>query len=295
MPAFTILVDIKNLENRINGLQKILGQAGGGSSSAEQIAKDFSKGRAAYDPRSTSEHATELQIRLSVPVGFAESKNIVAELRSLFPEMRFKSELLSRILEKSQYYDSVICRGFVSKLGGMIFPQQVEFELANSQDESETVVTQDTVDPSRGQTLFVRRWSPIDDFVANLVEPWLVSERIEIHEIGEISLPFFQNLPFHALSEYGQKWLPLPCLAYSQAWPKQSQQGLEKKHLVVRPTGTYADIHHAYSVLFHRTAEQVQFNCCFYVPEHRGKLSRLSVEAKEALSLNHIRCLVLNG
>jgi hypothetical protein len=279
MGTFTILVDRKNLENRVEGLQRILGFSHGGSTSKEQIAKDFRDGRAMFDPRSPSGQATELHISQSTKADFASSKSVVADLRSQFPEMRFKSELLDRILEKSQYYDSIICRGFVSSYRGNVSPQQVEFELANSQDEIETVITQDTVDSSRGQTLFIRRWSPVGDFVTNLVEPWLASERIEIQEIGEIALPFFQNPSFHALSEYSQKWLPLPCLVYSQAWPNVSQQGLEKRYLVVRPTGTYADIHHAYSVLFHRTAEQVQFNSCFYVPEHRGKLSRLSVEA----------------
>jgi len=145
MPTFSIMVDSRNLENRVQNLSRILGPSHGGSTSASEVDKTFAFGRAKYDPRQQA-NRTELEITHSIAGDFAKFKTVVAKLRSLFPEMVFKSGLLDQIMAKSTYFRYVICRGFVGTSAKGVTPQQLEFVLVNTRVENAMVIAQDSLD-----------------------------------------------------------------------------------------------------------------------------------------------------
>jgi hypothetical protein len=277
---FDIMIDAKNCDNRVRNLSQILGASHSSSSVGDKLLTiDFEKGHCRVESLSTQ--TAHLQIQQSATANFEQCKELIDKLRSIFPEMKLKSELMQRILDKSEYYEFVACRGFAATSRTAMAPQQLEFLLTNSQDESETVIAQDSADPARKQVVFIQSWT-IDAFVRDLVEPWLIGERVKL-DMGEVSLPFFPkpSPPRHALSESGQKWLPLPCMVYLQNWGAQSQYVLDKNYTIVESKRTYANILHAYAVLFARSTDQLQFNCSFYLPEHRGRILRIMVEPKD--------------
>lgn len=280
MATFSIMVDSRNLENRVENLSRILGPSHGGSTSASQIEKTFAFGRAKYDPRQQT-NRTELEITHSIAGDFAKFKTVVAELRSLFPEMMFRSGLLDQIIAKSRYFRYVICKGFVSTSAKEVTPQQLEFVLVNTRVENAMVIAQDSLDSAHKQLLFVQAWDSAETFVRDLVEPWIVGERIALERVGEIRVPFFDRPSKHAFSESLERWLPLPCVEYTRAWPSTSQENLEKRYAVVGTEPTYADTHHAYAVLYGRAPEQVRYGCYFQVPDHRGRILTAAAEAKE--------------
>lgn len=279
MPSFTILVDPKSIESRASGLSRLLGNVHSSSRSGANVEWNFEKGTAKCDT-APSGQTTELWIEQTATRNFQQSKDFLANLRSIFPEMMLKSELMERILAESEYYKFVASRGFVVTSGADIVPQQIEFTLTNSIDESEVVIAQDSANPARKQLVFTQSWTSVAAFVKDLVEPWLVGERAKL-EVGEIGLPFFPNPPTRVLSESGENWLPLPCLVYSQGWSSPSRCVLDRNYAVVSSKRAYASIHHAYSVLFARSTGQLQFNCSFHLPEHRGRISRVIVEPKD--------------
>jgi hypothetical protein len=280
MPAFTITVDNRNLERRVENLSTILGPSHGGTASANQTEKMFQFGRARYNPRSQV-NKTELEIIHSVAGDSAKFKTVVAELRSLFPEMVFKSGLLDKIMAESKYFRYVICRGFVGTSSKGVTPQQLEFVLVNTHVENAMVIAQDSLDSTHKQLLFLQAWDSVQTFVKDLVEAWIVGERIAIERVGEITVSFFDLPSKHAFSESFERWLPLPCTEYSRSWPSVSQENLEKRYAVVGPEATYADTHHAYAVLFGRAPEQIRYGCFFYVPDYRGRILAATAEAKE--------------
>lgn len=278
MPAFGITIDAKNCEDRVHNLSRVLGAVHATSTVEGRLSEiDFGKGRCKIE--SLSAQTARLQIQQSATTSFDQCKDLLTQLRLIFPEMKLESELMQRILAKSEYYKFVACRGFAAAAGTGIAPQQVEFLLTNSQEESETIVAQDSADPARKQLVFTQSWT-IEAFVRDLAEPWLIGERVKL-DVGEVSLSFFPNPPRHVLSESGQKWLPLPCMVYSQGWGAQSQYVLDKNYTIVASKRTYANILHAYAVLFARSTDQLQFNCSFYLPEHRGRILRIMVEPKD--------------
>jgi hypothetical protein len=193
--------------------------------------------------------------------------------------MKFKSELLDFIFEKSVEWKYVVCRGFVIVSNEMTIPQQIEFLLTNSRDEDDVIIAQDSVQPAQRQVVFAQSWTA-GIFVSEIVEPWLAGERLKL-EACEIDVAFFGGQARHVLSDSGEKCLPLPCLVYSEAWKNQSQLGLNKAYPIIKSKRSYAHIAHAYSVVFARSPEQVRFNCFFYIPEHRGRLANVRVEPKD--------------
>lgn len=244
------------------------------------VEKTFQHGRAKYNPTSQA-NRTELEIIHSIPGDFAKFKSLVAELRSLFPEMAFKSELLDRIKASSAHFGYVICRGFVSTSVKGVNPQQLEFTLVSTKVENTIATAQDGLDPARRQLVFLQAWSPVETFVTDLVGPWIVGEIVALEGVGEIAVPFFDRPSRHAFSESLERWLPLPCLEYTRAWPSANQEKPNRGYAIAGPEATYADICHAYAVLFGRAPEQIQYGCFFYVPDHRGRILTATAEARD--------------
>lgn len=272
------MIDAKNYENRVPNLSRILGAVHASSTVGGKLSTiDFEKGHCRVE--SLSVEAAHLQIQQNTATSFEQCKELLTQLRIVFPEVRLKSELMQQILAKSEYYKFVACRAFAATSATGVIPQQVEFLLANFADDSETVVAQDSSVPTRKQLIFTQSWA-IEAFVRDLVEPWLIGERVELG-VGEMNLSFFPNPPTHVLSESGQEWLPLPSMVYSQGLGQESRYALDKNYTVVSSKRTYADILHAYSVLFARPTDKLQYDCSFYLPEHRGRILNIMVEPKD--------------
>ena len=108
MTSFVIIVDSANID-RTEQLTRILGARAGGSSSQDLQLKNFSSGTAAY-PSRRDQQKTELTITHDFPPD-SSPRDFVSQLRSIFPEMQFKSEFLDRFRNSVTSYKYVHCPG----------------------------------------------------------------------------------------------------------------------------------------------------------------------------------------
>jgi hypothetical protein len=284
MSSFTIIVDSKNVEGRIQSLAHLLGNHAGGSSSPDHIKYNFDKGSAVFNPADLSKPKTALEIGHKLSGDTKFFVDFVGALRAIFPEMQFKSEFLDRFNECSQHYEFVHCRGFVTISGDGVLGQDVEFFLTNSKREDEVVIAEDSLNRTRRQAVFAKTWETISVFVEQVLEPSFIGGKMKLsEEFGDVAVPPFTGPPYHGLSEMRRQWftLPIPSVIYSQQWSPPRNDYPNKSWTVTKAKKTYADIHHAFAILLERAQEYIRFNCVFCLPEHRGRINQISVEPKQ--------------
>jgi hypothetical protein len=281
MTRFVVVVSSANLDSRIAGLGRILGFPTGGSSSSDLRQKDFRDGSAAYSPKGLKEQRTELTITYSFPPR-SSPKDFIASLRSLFPEMEFKCDFLEKFRIGASSYKYVRCRGFLSVSRQGVFPQDVVFLLSNSPLDDEVVIAQDSLDSNRKQFVFVKSWeTSSNDFIQNVLEPWMVAERIRvIEECDEIGVPMFSGPSAQVLSESRMNWpgIPTPSILFSKDWLNRSQEYPNKNWVITSSKRNYADLDHAFVVLMEKSKEYVRYNCSFCIPDARGRIIDMHIE-----------------
>jgi hypothetical protein len=283
LPSFTIAVDKNNIEKRLDWLQGALGPKTKSDRSNSTITTQFAQGTTVFDC-GTREQKGNLSISHSLTT-LKDALDLISKIRITFPEMVFKSKFMNQFKKSAQGYERVSCRGFLSMSKASVVGQDVEFFLTNSPPEEDIVIAEDGVDRNQRQVVFTRSWSDKQSFVKEVLEPWLVSERVKLlGRIGEVHVPFFTGAPFQVLSESRLRWigLPVPSLIYSQVWPSPNTQEYPNENwAIVQETKTYADIRHAFVFLFERPWEQIRYNCLFCLPDKRGRIVRVSIEPSE--------------
>ncbi|MGA2462133.1 MAG: Swt1 family HEPN domain-containing protein [Candidatus Bathyarchaeia archaeon] len=284
MPSFALVVDSQNVSGRIEGLTAALGPRAGGTSSSELEKKDFSRGSAAFDPRTLTNPKTKLAIDYAPAGNAEETLEFISQIKSVFPEMAFESEFLQQLRSSAQSFKYVRSRGFLSLWREGLFGQDLEFFLTDSQQDDDVVIAEDHLDTSRKQIVFVRTWQQMSAFVEKVLEPWLVSGKVKpIQDFGETAVPFFTGPTSHALSESRQRWLslPVPSMIYSRAWAEQKPDYPNKDWAIISSKRTYANLHHAFAVLLERSQERIRFGCIFCLPENRGRVVDVHVDPNE--------------
>lgn len=220
LPSFTLIVDPRNIDARIDGLTRVLGARAGGSTSSEHKKLDFANGSAELNPKDLIKPKIELAINHSLRGDTKSYIDIAKNLRSIFPEMQFKSEFMDRAKQKTAQFKHVVCRGFVSVRREGVAAQDVEFLFTNDLPQDEQIVAEDALDPSHRQNVFVRSWTKRSTFVEEVLEPWIVGERIQLTpELGEVDVPFFTSPYLFVVSAISQGWtgFPIPSLLYSHS------------------------------------------------------------------------------
>lgn len=293
MPSFTLVINSKNIANRVQWLQGVLGPVTGGSSSRKTKTVVFSKGGATFSPRTTKPE-TRLAITHEL-LGSTESfLEFISKLKRIFPEMMFESRFIDEFRRRSKHYRYVCARGFLSVSRQGVAGQDVEFFLTNAPQKDEVVIAQDSLDPRRQQVVFVRTWGREGDFVENVLEPWLVSGKVKlVDHVGEASVPFFVDPFMSALSDSRQRWpgLPLPSTIYAQSWSQpHGQETPNENWAIVSSVKTYADLRHAFAFLLERGWEYIRYNCIFCLPDPRGRILQLSVEPRETNYSLVVKC-----
>ncbi|MGP8069370.1 MAG: Swt1 family HEPN domain-containing protein [Candidatus Bathyarchaeia archaeon] len=279
MTSFVIIVDSANID-RTEQLTRILGARAGGSSSQDLQLKNFSSGTAAY-PSRRDQQKTELTITHDFPPD-SSPRDFVSQLRSIFPEMQFKSEFLDRFRNSVTSYKYVHCRGFICCSREGIFPQDVMFLLSNNSAEDEVVTAQDPLDSTRKQFVFVKSWPASEDFIQDVLEPWLVSATVKVvDEIPALAVEMFTEASMQILSEIGPHWpgIPVPSILFIRNWRAPShQESPDRNWPIATSRRPYADLESAFVIRLEKPKEYMRYNCCFALCDGRGRILDLHVE-----------------